>query len=118
MTPAAAISALDRALRVAGEQITLRRTSGQQQIPLDVEVTACVRDFNVSTPEGFFVQGETAIILSPQEMERRKWCWPPQPGDVVVTRGFNRTVRGVNPVRIGDQLVRLELAVIGDGFGR
>jgi hypothetical protein len=118
MTPAAAVSALDRALRIAGEQITLRRTSGTQQVPFDVEVTACVREFTPGTPEGFFVQGETAVILSPSEMEKRQWCWPPQPGDVVMTRGFNRTVRGVNPVRIGDMLVRLELAVIGDGFGR
>lgn len=118
MTPAAAISALDRGLVVAGEDVVLRRKAGTQAAALDVTIRAVLRGWTPSAQEGFAAQGETLATLSPTEMERRQWCWPPVPGDTLVTRGIERRIRGVNNVRMGDALVRIELAVIGDDLGR
>lgn len=118
MTPAAAISALDRGLQVSGEDVVLRRKTGTQAAALDVTVRAALRGWTPAAEPGFATQGETLATLSPTEMQRRQWSWPPAPGDTLVTRGIERRVRGVNNVRIGGELVRIELAIIGDDLGR
>ncbi len=118
MTPAAAIFALDRALAATGETVTLRRKSGMQALPLDVDVRANLRGWTPTAQEGFAAEGETLVIISASEMKNRQWCWPPVPGDALVSRGFERKVRGVNAIRLADVLVRVELAIIGDDLGR
>lgn len=96
----------------------LRRKSGTQGIPLDVAVRTVLRGWTPASQEGFAAEGETLAIVSATEMKARQWCWPPIPGDFLVSRDRERKVRGVNAVRLAGVLVRVELAIIGDDLGR
>jgi hypothetical protein len=121
VTPAAAIAALDRQLAVHGETVTLRRDTagpGAATVALTVELRAIVRGFTPADQEGFAVQGDTILVISPTEMTARQWCWPPQAGDHVTLRGYDRVVRAPDLVRVDDVLVRINLAVRGAGMGR
>jgi len=100
MSPESAIAALDRAVHVSGEQIRLRRTTGTQQIPLDVDCRACA-------------QGDLKVILSPTEMKNAQWTWPPRVNDKCIIGGKQFTVFGTDNLSIGGQLVRIELQVRG-----
>lgn len=113
MTPAAAISALDRGLVVAGEDVTLSRQTGPQQIPLSVTCRARVTGYSPQQLVGEIHQGDSLVILSPTEMQARQWCWPPLKGDRVLAHGRTRTVLDAAPFYIGGELVRLELQVRG-----
>lgn len=115
MTPQAAISALDRALSINGETITLRRTTVPSLIPLDVKVTANVAGYQpqeLISGSGI-VQGDAKVILSVTEMKRRQWVWPPKVNDKCVVDGKVKTVLAVNPFNMNDTLVRIELQVRG-----
>lgn len=116
MSPEEAIAGLDRALEVAGETVILRRETsgpGATMLPLSVTCRATVRFAGAPAAEGFEAQAAGTVVLSPTEMERRQWCWPPRPGDKVEIAGFDHMIREVRPFRIGGRLVRLELGVIG-----
>lgn len=113
MTPAAAIAALDRGLAAAGQDITLRRTTGTQLIPLDVACRAVVRDYAPAELVGEIQQGDTRVILSPSEMTNAQWPWPPRAGDFVVIAGRLRAVRAAPPFYVDNVLVRVELQVRG-----
>lgn len=113
MTPAAAISALDRGLLVAGEPITLTRNAGPQQVPLSVTCRARVTGYAGAQLVGEVHQGDSLVILSPTEMQARQWCWPPLKGDRVLAQGRTRTVVDAVPFCIDSELVRLELQVRG-----
>lgn len=114
MTPQGAISALDRALTVTGEDITLRRTTGTNQAPFDVEsVRAIVRGYEPAELVGSITQGDSKIILSPTEMQARQWTWPPREGDIVIIRDKHRRVEAAHSIYMGETLVRVELSVKG-----
>ena len=112
-TPKAAIAALDNAVRVAGETVKLRRTTGTQQIPLDVECRACVRNFAPTDFVGPIVPGDRFVILSPTEMKRAQWTWPPRANDKLFIGGRQYTVQAANPISIGGVLARIEMQVRG-----
>ena len=113
MSPESAIAALDRAVHVSGEQIRLRRTTGTQQIPLDVDCHACVRGYAPDELLGTIAQGDRKVILSPTEMKNAQWTWPPRVNDKCIIGGKQFTVFGTDNLSIGGQLVRIELQVRG-----
>jgi hypothetical protein len=113
MTPAMAIAALDRALGIAGENITLRRTTGTALIPLDVACRAVVRGYQPHQLVGTIIQGDSQVILSPSEMKRRQWTWPPRKNDKAVIAGKVRNIEAAAPIYMGGELVRIELQVRG-----
>lgn len=114
MSPEQAISALDRALDAAGEDIVLRRTTGTKPaIPFDVGVRASVRDYQPAELVGGVVQGDSRVIVSPTEMKRRQWCWPPRVNDKAVIQGKVRNVTAATPIYVNGELVRIELSVRG-----
>jgi hypothetical protein len=117
MTPTAIIAALDRAVAISGEDITLRRlTLGPSgtQIPLDVDCRACVRGYRPDELVADIKQGDSLVILSPTEMKAHQWTWPPRvQTDRVVIGDRQRTVIAANPITVGGELVRVELQVRG-----
>lgn len=113
MTPESAISALDRALTVSGEDITLRRVSSGNQVPFDVDCRAVIRGYQPAELVGAIKQGDTLIVLSPTEMQARQWVWPPRLDDAVIIRDKQRRVVAAESIYMGDTLVRVELTVRG-----
>jgi hypothetical protein len=121
------IESLDRALQRAGFDIVLRRSIGTaNQSHVDVECRAAVR-----TPEehdlvpGITVR-QTKVIISPTEINRQKWpgAQPPtvvgdprvpskDKGDKVRINNQWRAVERANPIYIADELVRIEMIVLG-----
>lgn len=113
MTPEAAIAALDRGLASAGQDVTLRRTTGTQRIPLDVTCRAMVRAYQPHELVGEIQQGDSQVIISPTEMARAQWPWPPKANDFVIVAGRQRTVLAAAPIHMADELVRVDLQVRG-----
>lgn len=116
MTPTAIISALDRAVAISGEDITLRRNTlgpSGTQIPLDVHCRACVRGYRPDELVADIKQGDSLVILSPTEMKAHQWTWPPRIQDRAIIGDKQRTVIAANPITVGDELVRIELQVRG-----
>lgn len=113
MTPAEAIADLDAAVRDWGETITLRRVTGTALIALDVDVRACVRGYAPAELVANIKQGDSKVIVSPTEMKRAQWTWPPRVGDRAVIGGKVRAVEEANPITMGGELVRIELRVRG-----
>lgn len=107
------IAALDRGARIAGETVTLRRMTGTQRIPLDVECRAVVTGYAPNELVGSIEQGDRKVILSPTEMRRRQWVWPPRRGDRVLIGGKTFQVEAVDNRTAGDELVRTELRIRG-----
>jgi hypothetical protein len=113
MTPVEAIADLDQAVASWGEDVILRRTTGTQQVPLDVSVRAAVRGYRPHELVGPIVQGDRRVILSPTEMQRAQWTWPPRTNDKCLIEGKQFTVQAVDPIKIAGALVRIELQVRG-----
>lgn len=115
MTPAEAVAMLDRALAQNGVTVILRRVTGSSaQIPFDVEVRAVIAGYQPQDlVGGAIIQGDSKAILSPTEMKRRQWCWPPLVGDKLVVGGKVKNVRAVDQISIQDELVRIEMQIRG-----
>lgn len=113
MTPSEMIADLDAATASWGEDITLRRTTGTQQIPLDVECRACVRGYQPNELIGSIEQGDRKVILSPTEMKHRQWTWPPKRGDRVLFGDKSFHVEAVDNISAGSELVRIEIQARG-----
>lgn len=114
MTPQAAIAALDRQLAQHGQAVILRRDTGTDPQPLDVTVRAWPIGNEAVELQGRLKQGQRLVVLSPTEMARAQWCWPPRADDLVILPGDVPTsVLSVEEKRLGDTLVRLELVVRG-----
>jgi len=116
MTPQQAIAALDRGIWTAGQSIALRRytgTSAESRVYLEVEARAVVTGFAPAELVDGIKQGDRTLIMSPTEMTRGKWCWPPRIGDKAVIGGRETNVEAVTLREIGDVLVRIEMRVRG-----
>jgi hypothetical protein len=128
MTPEAAIAALDRALVVAGLDCTLRRIYGQAgstQTNSDVTVRAIVRSFQPQELAAGIAQGNVKAILSPTEISQSGWPYSeaasatlpdpsmPRRNDRLIADGRSYTVEAVNPISMGNKLVRIELGLLG-----
>lgn len=116
MNAAQAIAALDRAVAAAGEDIVLRRQTkgpGSSFATFEVTCRASVRPYPPAELVGDVKQGDVKVILSPTEMEDRQWPWPPVIGDKVVVGGRTMGVMDVGLIRLGADMVRIELRARG-----
>lgn len=112
MTPAAAITALDRQLAAHGQDVILRRYTGvgQARTSTDATVRAFVRDYRPDEIVGGIAQGDTEVTLSPTGVLAGGL---PKRGDQVVIDGTPRTIQGAPPVRLAGMVVRINLQVRG-----
>lgn len=118
MTPATAIGMLDRALARNGTVVTLRRYSGTgpARTSEEISVRARSRDYEPAEVMGGITQGDSEVVLSPTQLAASTWgggAWMPRKDDRVVVGGRERTVLAVDPERIADQVVRINLQVRG-----
>ena len=129
MTPAAAISMLDRQLAAHGERVRLQRlTLGPAgiQVPFSVRCRAFVRGFEPEELVGGIKQTDSKVILSPTEIMRKAWPGPaigqqppgqdrriPVKDDRVFIKGKPRNVDAATGIYLNGVLVRIEMRVIG-----
>lgn len=122
--PAEAIAALDEALADVGQLITLRRTTGTQQIPFDVQVKAMVRGYSPEELIGGITQQDSMVILSPTDIDAKGWPGPataptnedrrvPRKNDKAIINGKLRNVEAGVGIYMADVLVRIEMRVLG-----
>ena len=104
------VAALDRALARNGETITLRLSRPPAR-PTEVQVRAFVRQHDPHELVGGVDQIESKIIISPSSLAG--WGGPPRKNDKAIIDGRTRNVEVVNPIKVGDAVVRIELQVIG-----
>lgn len=124
------LARLNRDLKRKGERITLRRYAGTNiQIFTEVELRAFVRGY---TPQelaaGSGIQAvDSFVILSPTALFAAQWPGGQQPlappfnpdphlpkkGDRAIIQGRMRTVEVASPIYDGDELVRIEMRVLG-----
>lgn len=120
----AEIDALDRALARAGEDVILRRVVGAQNpINVDVPVRALVRSPTAQELVAGFTQTDSVVVMSPTEVRRKQWpggvpngtVHPelPRKGDKLKVHGVFRNIERVSPIFVADDLVRIELKVLG-----
>jgi hypothetical protein len=111
------IDALDRALKRAGQTVTLRR------LPMiDVVCPASVRGYSAQEFTSNITQQDSKVILSPTQINAAVWPGPQgagpdiripnrNRGDLVIINGVNRTVQNGAGFYVEDVLVRIELQV-------
>jgi hypothetical protein len=123
MTPAQAIAALDRQLAKHGEDIVLRRRTGEPPGETYSEVTCRARldsIDNSQAPAGILLS-QFSIIVSPTQINAALWPTPDEPRiprendtDEVVFRSDNgRVITFCDPKFIDGVLVRLNLRCVG-----
>lgn len=113
MNAASWIAVTTAFLRDNGQPVTLRRVTGTQQIPMDVEVTAVVRGYQPQDVAGTVMQGDRTVVLSNQEIAARRWPGPPQGSDRVLIGDEETVVMTVETIQIGDTVIRHNLVVRG-----
>lgn len=124
------LAKLDRFLAKTGERIKLRRYAGvNTQIFTEVELLAFVRGYS---PEelgaGSGIQAvDSKVIISPTALFAAQWPGGQQPleppfnpdphlprkGDRAIIQGRTRTVEVASPIYDGNELVRIEMRVLG-----
>jgi len=106
-----AIAMLERALVRDGATVTLRRLTGTDPIPLDVEVTAFVKPGQLAVEQ---LVGDNqfthAVTISNREIAAAQWPGPPKAGDQVLRGSDTLVVLDVFEFKIGDVSVRFDLA--------
>ncbi|WP_371346471.1 hypothetical protein [Ancylobacter sp. IITR112] len=124
MTPTAALVALDRQLRLHGQNATLRRYVGTGPSRTASDVTVRVR-LDAYLPEelvGGIIQGDSRAILSPTQIIAASWGGTPVDGtdgrvpvktDNLIVAGRARNILAATPFYMDGQLVRIELQVRG-----
>ena len=123
---ALAIAELDQALADVGQDIELHRLVGTQLIPIKVRCRAIVRRYRADELVGGITQNDDRVILSPTEIIRAGWPGPnssatpterdrrvPRKGDKAVIAGVPRNIEVAMPVYVDNELVRIELQVLG-----
>jgi hypothetical protein len=121
MTPAGAISMLDRQIAEHGQTITLRRpgTPG-----VEAELPAFVRGYRPEELVGAIIQGDSEVTISPTDIASSGWPGAlaqtdgtdpmvPRKGDKVVLKGRVRNIEAAVPIYIADTPVRVKLMVRG-----
>ncbi len=96
-----------------GEWCTLRRLSGPQQIPFDVEVKEFCVGFQPHELVGPIVQGDMKVTIGAKEISERQWPGPPRKGDRFILRGKDGAVESCDTVNIGNVDCRYNLQVRG-----
>ena len=129
MTPAEAISMLDRQLKKHGQNVMLQRitnAAGGVQIKENCNCRAFVRSYAPDELVGGIVQSDSKVILSPTEIIREGWPGPnssttptnqdrrvPRKGDNCLIAGRIRNIENAMPFYLDDELVRIQLQVKG-----
>jgi hypothetical protein len=121
---ASQIDALDRALKVAGQSITLRKVTGTtSQTFTDVICQANVRGYSPQELVGAITQQDSKVIISPTEINSAVWPYAQfgyindvrvpskNRGDLVIINGQTRTVQAAVGIYVQDVLVRIEIQV-------
>lgn len=106
MSPQQAIAMLDRQLAKHGQTLKLKRGSGAL-----VEMRGFVRGFKPNELVGTLQQGDRSVVLSPTHLGA---FGVPRAQDKAVFADGSATVQAVEPVRLNDVLVRVNLVVRGD----
>jgi hypothetical protein len=128
MSPQECIAALDRALDISGNDVILRRTVGEDpnQTFIEVECRAFIRLQRVAPEDlGSVRRDHNLVIISPTAIAATNWpashTTPftaddiaiPTKLDKVVIDGVPRPIRQVDPIAIQNEVVRLEIHLIG-----
>lgn len=118
-------SDLDALLAEHGEDVTLRRLVGTNQVPIDCDCRAFVRRYDPSQLAGTIMQGDAMVIISPTDIDEAQWPGGqptpvaltdprvPKIADQVIIQGRARSVVGTAPIFVGSELVRINLQVRG-----
>ncbi|MGV2188763.1 hypothetical protein ACQZ4Q_08105 [Agrobacterium vitis] len=125
----AEITALDDAVRRAGENVVLRRTVKRGGADVVVEVTcrAAVRAVSADQIIGTITQKDLNVILSPTQILSADWPGQndsitsgnavdqhlPKETDKMVVQGKERQVRSAKPIYVGGVWVRMDMVVAG-----
>jgi len=96
-----------------GQTVTLRRVTGTQQIPFDVDVKASVRNARPDEVIGNVTQFDRVAIISPAEIAARQWPGPPRRLDRVIIEGVTTVVEAAEPRNIGEETALYVLALKG-----
>lgn len=116
---------LDAALARTGEDCILRRKEGQPLAEKDVTVRASVRGLRGDEIVGTATQAFSKAVISMTQILAAGWpsghtVTPdavdprlPRPNDFLVVGGKPRQISFVNPIRVDDVVVRIELTVAG-----
>lgn len=121
------VEALDAALKTAGADIILRRVVGMapNSINIDVTVRAAVRSYQAAELVGDIKQTDSKVIISPTQIAQAQWPGGelpsssvadpslPRKGDRMVIAGRVRNIEVVDPFYVDDELVRIEMRVLG-----
>ncbi len=124
------IADLNMSLAADGEWITIRRLFGTQLVPVNVTCRAFVRPIGNEELQAGIVQESSNIILSPSEIIAAGWPGPwtpsaaepvnpgtdrrvPRKGDKAVVKSRVRNIEVAKPIYVDDELVRIELRVLG-----
>ena len=128
MSPAECIAALDNALAQSGEDVVLRRVTGEaNQAPIDVVCRALVRAGKTDELAGGAARGTFDVIISPTQILEAQWPGGmpvsaavrktdprmPRADDVLIVQGKQRAVQAVRPFLVQGEIVRIELIVNG-----
>jgi len=118
VTPASAITSLDKQLAKHGQTATLRRWtgSGSARTPVDVTVRVRAQDYRVEELVGGIEQGDTRVVLSPTQIVAAGWPGPqgwPRNGDAIIIAGREREIVSAPPQVIDDVVVRIDMVVRG-----
>lgn len=111
MTPAEAITSLDRQLALHGEDIVLRRTShvGTTQTHHDRPSRGHVRGYRPDELIGNIAQGDRKAILSPTGLGGDL----PKRGDTILIDGRSHMIEAAPVIQIGSVVVRVDLQIKG-----
>lgn len=121
------IAALDAHLAIAGSDIKLRRVVGgaPNLVNVDVTVRAAVRSYQPTELVNGISQTDSKVIISPTQIARAQWPGGelpsatvvdpslPRRNDKLVVAGRVRNVEAVDPFYIADELVRIEMRILG-----
>jgi hypothetical protein len=105
-----AIASLDRHLTGKGEDVILRHedfNTGRQEAPC----RAFIRGYKPTELVGGIDQHSSNVIISPTSLKGTGLT--PAEGDYVISGGRTRYVETVEFLRIGTEIVRIELTVTG-----
>lgn len=113
MTPAAAISMLDRQIRERGQDIALRKNGAAGDGSADATVRAFVRGYRPEELAGGVQQTDSQVVLSPSALVGTVFAAGAKRLDKILIDGRLRNIEGANPVRLNGVIVRHELWVRG-----
>lgn len=123
MTAADVIAALDAALAVSGETVTLKRPGKGS-----VDCRASVRGMKAEDLVGTATVSDLMVVISPTEISAAKWPTGsataptsankadprvPKVTDLVTVKGRQRQVKFADPIYVGDVWVRTNLIAAG-----